>query len=106
MVSTTTRCRCWRRRRGWRMVDFRSDQAEGLRRLFGRRRARMITVAPGCDGVGSTSTVINLAASLTGRGCRVLVIDENAGAGNVAAALRVPVRYDLRDALNGECALE
>ena len=97
------------RRRGagsWRMLDSQRDQAEGLRRLFSRRRAHVVTVASGCNGVGATGTVVNLAAALAARGHRMLVIDENYGPANVAGSLGLRARRDLHDVVAGECALE
>src|SRR5262245_303008 len=109
-VSPTTSFRClpagraWR----WRMLDPHRDQAEGLRRLFSRRggHARVVTVASGCNGVGATGTVVNLAGALAARGHRILAIDENYGADNVAGSLGLYPRRDLHDVLAGECALE
>src|SRR5262245_25875921 len=88
------------------MGSFHSDQAEGLRRLFSRRPGRVIAVASGCDGVGRTSTAINLAAAFAARGRRVLVIDENAGTANTTGSLGVTARHDLLDVARGECTLD
>jgi flagellar biosynthesis protein FlhG len=88
------------------MRDPHRDQAEGLRRLFSRRGAHMITVAAGCTGVGATGAVINLAGALAARGHRILAIDENYGADNVAGSLGLRTRRDLHDVLAGACALE
>src|SRR5262245_7183604 len=88
------------------MLDQRRDQAEGLRRLFGRRRTHVVTVAAGCRGVGATGSVINLAAALAARGHRTLAIDENYGPGNLAGSLGLDARRDLGDVLAGACALE
>ena len=88
------------------MRDPHRDQAEGLRRLFSRRGAHVVTVAAGCNGVGATGAVINLAGALAARGHRILAIDENYGADNVAGALGLRTRHDLHDVLAGACALE
>ena len=88
------------------MRDAHRDQAEGLRRLFSRRGAHVVTVAAGCNGVGATGVVINLAGALAARGHRVLAIDENYGADNVAGSLGLYTRRDLHDVLAGACALE
>jgi flagellar biosynthesis protein FlhG len=90
------------------MLDPQRDQAEGLRRLFSRRgaHARVITVASGCNGVGATGTVVNLAGALAARGHRTLAIDENYGADNVAGSLGLRTRRDLHDVLAGDCALK
>ena len=88
------------------MADFRMDQAEGLRRLLARGGVRMMTIASGSQGVGRTSTVINVAAGLADRGERVLVIDENYGPANVAGLLGVRARFDLHDVIRQDCSLE
>ena len=88
------------------MADFRTDQAEGLRRLLDRGSVRMMTVAAGSQGVGGTSTVINVAAGLTDRGRRVLVIDEHYGPANVAGLLGVRAQFDLQDVIRQDCSLE
>lgn len=53
------------------------DQAEGLRRMLARSSPRVVAVVGGSAGVGSTSTVLNLAAVLSKQGREVLVVDEN-----------------------------
>jgi len=88
------------------MLDPHRDQAEGLRRLFSRRRARVVTVASGCDGAGATGTVVNLAAALAARGHRIVAIDENYGPGNVVASLGLHARRDLHGAITGQYGLE
>jgi len=88
------------------MADFRKDQAEGLRRLLDRSSVHIMTVASGANGVGRTSTVINVAAGLADRGRRVLVIDENYGPSNVAGLLGVRARFDLQDVIRQDCSLE
>jgi flagellar biosynthesis protein FlhG len=88
------------------MLDPHRDQAEGLRRLFSRRRTHVVTVASGCNGVGATGTVVNLAGALAARGHRILAIDENYGPDNVAGSLGLHARRDLNDVVAGECALE
>jgi flagellar biosynthesis protein FlhG len=77
------------------------DQAEGLRRLLSRVGSRVVAVTGGPGAPGRTTTVVNLAAALTGQGKDVLVIDECLGplsvctqlggvrgAGNFAAVMR------------------
>ncbi|MFM0628462.1 nucleotide-binding protein [Paraburkholderia xenovorans] len=64
-----------------------SDQAEGLRRMLARSGSRVIAVTSGSAGVGSTTTVVNLAAALAQQGKDVLVIDECLGEKSVSAML-------------------
>jgi flagellar biosynthesis protein FlhG len=88
------------------MVDFRPDQAEGLRRLLDREHLRVTAVASGCHGVGKTSVVINVAAAYAARGHRVLVIDENYGPANVSGLLGIRSRFDLSHVIRRTCTLE
>ena len=87
------------------MVNHRGDQAEGLRRMLSFSRSRTIAIVAGTRGAGATSCVVNLGCALGQQGSRVLVVDENFDS-NVALALGVRPRYDLKHALNGECTLE
>jgi len=82
------------------------DQAEGLRRLFARDFARIITVAGGKTSVGKTHVVINLAISLARRGKRVLVLDSQHGRGNLDALLGIKPRYNLTHVIRRERTLE
>ena len=75
------------------------DQAEGLRRLLAQDSLHIITVVSGSVGAGKTSTVINLAAALAHNGKDVLVIDENAGANNLAGTLGLSAHRDLLDVI-------
>ncbi len=76
-----------------------TDQADGLRRLFGQESLRVVTFASGSKGVGKTTTVANIAAAMARQGKEVLVIDENTS-GNVAAAFGVQAKYDLFHVVN------
>lgn len=88
------------------MAEIVQDQAEGLRRLFARDFARIITVAGGKTGVGKTHVVINLAISLARRGKRVLVLDSQHGRGNLEALLGIKPRYNLSHVIRRERTLE
>lgn len=82
------------------------DQAEGLRRLLAQDSPHIITVMSGSMDAGKTSTVINLAAALARNGKQVLVIDENAGATNLAATLGLNAHRDLLDVIRRDKALD
>ncbi|MFC5429117.1 MinD/ParA family protein [Paraburkholderia denitrificans] len=69
------------------MDKFVVDQAEGLRRLLAREGSRVVAVTGGPGAAGRTTTVVNLAASLTALGKDVLVIDECLGPQSVCATL-------------------
>ena len=93
--------------RGWLqpvggVADFRVDQADGLRRLFGERQLQVVTFTAGSEGLGRSLTVANTATMLARLGKEVLVLDENAGNDNVAAAFGLAGRFDLFHVLNGE----
>jgi flagellar biosynthesis protein FlhG len=79
-----------------------NDQAEGLRRLLLRSSARVVTVAAARGGLGATSVVVNLAASLARSGKEVLVLDENIAHDNVASMLALKPRYDLLNVVRGD----
>ena len=76
-----------------------TDQAEGLRRLLVRASARVVTVAAARNGLGSTSLVVNLAATLAKAGKDVLVLDESQSYDNVGNMLALKPRYDLLNAV-------
>ena len=86
-------------RSGGVVADFRSDQAAGLRRLFGGGHLQVVTFAAGCAGVGRSLAVANIATSLARLGKEVLVLDENAGSDDVAAGFGQRCRFDLLDVL-------
>ncbi|PTB18049.1 flagellar biosynthesis protein FlhG [Trinickia symbiotica] len=84
-----------------------TDQAEGLRRLLARSGSRVVAVTGGPIGVGCTSTVVNLAAALSGIGKDVLVIDECLGANSVSTMVGgVHGAGSLRALLQGEIGIE
>jgi flagellar biosynthesis protein FlhG len=56
-----------------------SDQADGLRRLMGRGRGRLVAIVGSHAGAGATSTALHLAAALWQQGQNVLVLDEHGG---------------------------
>jgi len=74
----------------------RDDQALGLRRLFARRRARML----GVIGEEATAVTLELAAAFTHNRQRVLLLDRSAG--DVARGLGLRARWELRHAVRGD----
>jgi len=76
-----------------------TDQAEGLRRLLVRACTRVVTVAAARSGMGATSLVVNLAATLAKTGKDVLVLDESMSCDNVGNMLALKPRYDLLNAV-------
>lgn len=97
-----------------------TDQAESLRRLAGRAKGdstpealtvreglRVISVTSGKGGVGNSSVVINLAASLAACGERVLIIDSNPGmGGDICLRLGKQAQYRLAQVAAGEIPME
>jgi flagellar biosynthesis protein FlhG len=82
------------------------DQADGLRRLLMPGFVRVITVTSGSAAAGKTTTVISLAAALAHAGKKVLIIDENVGAGNVCATLGLNAHRDLLDVIRRDKTLD
>ncbi|WP_239026885.1 MinD/ParA family protein [Geomonas oryzisoli] len=95
-----------------------TDQAESLRRLAGRAKTevpdqlqvreglRVISVTSGKGGVGKTSVVVNLAASLAAKGQRVLIVDSNPGVGDICLRLGKDAPYRMGQVLSGDIALQ
>ncbi|MBL8449113.1 MAG: AAA family ATPase [Dechloromonas sp.] len=88
------------------MADFRSDQAAGLRRLFGGGHLQVVSFAAGCSGVGKTAAVANLGVALARQGREVLLIDEASGGDDLAAAFGLLAPWDLLHVVQRECSLE
>ncbi|HLP98509.1 MAG TPA: cellulose synthase operon protein YhjQ/BcsQ [Sideroxyarcus sp.] len=84
--------------------NYANDQAAGLRRLLARSSSgsRVVTVVGARDGLGATSIVVNLAATLGHSGKDVLVLDENLSHDNVANTLGLKVRHDLLSVARGD----
>jgi len=65
-------------RRGGReriLVEPGTDQADGLRRMFGGMRTRVVELVSGIGGVGRTAVAVNLAAALARAGRSTLLVD-------------------------------
>jgi len=71
------------------MAELRGDQADGLRRMLGGAKTRMVMLVSASARVGKTSIALNLAGRLAQRGRRVLLINENPlpGSNGVVAGL-------------------
>lgn len=85
------------------MVSLRGDQAAGLRELFAASEPQPLTLA--FAGVaGRAALVAELARALAAAGKEVLILDEQAGAGSLAAAFGLRSRFDLLQAVQGDVA--
>ena len=74
----------------------RDDQALGLRRLFARRKARMLGVV----GEEGTAVTLELAAAFARVSLRVLLLDRTAG--EAARGFGLRARFELRHAMCGD----
>lgn len=88
------------------MLEYMTDQAEGLRRLLGRDFVRILTFASAGRRAGKTSAVQNLAVALARAGKNVMIFDENGGPGNVAHRFGLKSRLDLLDVIKAHKSLE
>ena len=68
--------------------------------------ARIIAVTSGKGGVGKTFVSANLAAALTRRGQRVLVLDADLGLANLDVVLNLHPKITLHDVFTGKATLE
>src|SRR3990167_1797524 len=72
----------------------------------GATGARIIAVTSGKGGVGKTFVSANLAAALTRRGQRVLVLDADLGLANLDVVLNLHPKITLHDVFTGKSSLE
>lgn len=86
-------------------VDSSSDQAAGLRRLFGARAPQVVAFAAGRESCGRTPLVVRTAAALAAAGHAVMIVDENPAPDNAISAFGLSARYDLMDVIEGERSL-
>lgn len=70
------------------------------------QRAHIIAVTSGKGGVGKTFVSANLAAALTRRGQRVLVLDADLGLANLDVVLNLHPKVTLHDVFTGKSSLE
>ena len=68
--------------------------------------ARIIAITSGKGGVGKTFVSANLAAALTRRGLRVLVLDADLGLANLDVVLNLHPKVTLHDVFTGKARLE
>ncbi|MFN3376722.1 MAG: MinD/ParA family protein [Burkholderiaceae bacterium] len=68
--------------------------------------ARIIAVTSGKGGVGKTFVSANLAAALTRRGQRVLVLDADLGLANLDVVLNLHPKVTLHDVFTGRATVE
>ena len=68
--------------------------------------ARIIAVTSGKGGVGKTFVSANLAAALTRRGQRVLVLDADLGLSNLDVVLNLHPKITLHDVFTGKAPLQ
>ena len=68
--------------------------------------ARIIAVTSGKGGVGKTFVSANLAAALTRRGHRVLVLDADLGLANLDVVLNLHPKITLHDVFTGKSSLD
>ncbi len=71
-----------------------------------RSKARILAITSGKGGVGKTFVAANLAAALTKRGRRVLVLDADLGLANLDVILNLYPKATLHDAMSGKCSVE
>ena len=67
---------------------------------------RVIAVTSGKGGVGKTNISVNLAASLSLAGQRVMLMDADLGLANVDVLLGLEPHYDLQHVISGEKSLD
>ena len=70
------------------------------------KRARITAVTSGKGGVGKTFVSANLAAALTQRGERVLVLDADLGLANLDVVLNLTSKITLHDVFTGKVELD
>lgn len=69
-------------------------------------KARILAITSGKGGVGKTFVAANLAAALTRRGRRVLVLDADLGLANLDVILNLYPKATLHDVMVGRCAID
>jgi len=84
--------------------DVAAEPAGGV--LLRPSRGKVIAITSGKGGVGKTFLSANLAAALTRRGLRVLVLDADLGLANLDVVLNLYPKLTLHDVFSGRCTLD
>jgi flagellar biosynthesis protein FlhG len=66
-----------------------------------KKRARRIAILSGKGGVGKTVITANLAAALSSKGQRILVVDADLGLANLDIILGLDPKFTIKEILNG-----
>lgn len=74
--------------------------------LFVPVRGKVMAITSGKGGVGKTFVSANLAAALTRRGLKVLVLDADLGLANLDVVLNLYPKITLHDVFSGKATLE
>ena len=69
-------------------------------------RTRLVVVAGGKGGTGTTTLAVNLAAALAAEGRAVALVDADPAGGNVGLLCRLADRETIADVLAGRCAAQ
>lgn len=89
----------------WKVDDFMSDQAAGLRNWSRNKPVKVIAVTAGKGGVGKSNVSVNLSVALSQLGNKVMLLDADLGLGNIDIMLGLHTRYDLSHVIKGACQL-
>lgn len=83
-----------------------AERSSGAREAVKSAGARIIAITSGKGGVGKTFVSANLAAALTRRGQRVLVLDADLGLANLDVVLNLHPKITLHDVFTGKATLD
>lgn len=74
--------------------------------LFSPAKGKVVAITSGKGGVGKTFVSANLAAALTRRGLKVLVLDADLGLANLDVVLNLYPKITLHDVFTGKASLD
>ena len=83
-----------------------TDNGRTHRRSACQERVQVIAVTSGKGGVGKTNVSINMAAALTKRGRKVMILDADLGLANIDVVLGLKAKYNLSHVLAGKCQMD